>query len=401
MQSDVKVVMTESRQFEPKSALAFIVAFGIVSFFADMAYEGMRGISGPFLATLGASGAAVGIIAGTGEMSGYLLRLASARLVERTRLYWIITLAGYAIQMAAVPLLAFAGNWWMAAVLIIVERAGKAVRNPAANTMMSRAGEHIGQGWAFGLHEAMDQTGAMAGPLIAAFVLARHHDYPLALLWLGVPAFLTLVSVGVTALRFPYAGHVQAPDKPGMAGGLSRAFWLYTASAALFAFGFADYSLVAYHYSKAAVVSAAMIPILYAAAMGASGAGSLIFGRWFDRRGLVVLFPGIGLAVLAPPLMFLGGAALAVVGTILWGIALGVQDAIMSAAVARLVPEQYRARAYGLFPALYGVAWFAGSATLGALYDVSLVSLAVVASLAQLLAFYPLWLAVRAARGAQ
>jgi predicted MFS family arabinose efflux permease len=223
----------------------------------------------------------------------------------------------------------------------------------------------------------------------------------LALLWLGVPAFLTLVSVGVTALRFPYAGHVQAPDKPGMAGGLSRAFWLYTASAALFAFGFADYSLVAYHYSKAAVVSAAMIPILYAAAMGASGAGSLIFGRWFDRRGLVVLFPGIGLAVLAPPLMFLGGAALAVVGTILWGIALGVQDAIMSAAVARLVPEQYRARAYGLFPALYGVAWFAGSATLGALYDVSLVSLAVVASLAQLLAFYPLWLAVRAARGAQ
>ena len=388
--------MDRTKTFDPKSALAFIVAFGIVSLFADMTYEGMRGITGPFLATLGASGAAVGIIAGGGELAGYLLRLFSARLVERTRAYWLIALAGYVVQMAAVPLLALAGNWWMAAVLIVIERAGKAMRNPAANTMMSRAGEHIGQGWAFGLHEAMDQTGAMAGPLIAAFVLARHHDYRLAFLWLGVPAVLTVLSVALTALRYPYAGHVRPTETKGIASGLSRAFWLYSASAALFAFGFADYSLAAYHYSKAAVVGAATIPILYAAAMGASGAGSLIFGRWFDRRGLVVLFPGIGLAALAPPLMFLGGATLAVVGTVLWGIALGVQDAIMSAAVARLVPEQYRARAYGLFPALYGVAWFMGSATLGALYDVSLVSLAVVASLAQLLAFYPLWLAVRA-----
>jgi MFS family permease len=392
---------TTARTFDPKSALAFIVAFGIVSLFADMTYEGMRGISGPFLATLGASGAAVGIIAGGGELAGYLLRLFSARLVERTRAYWLIALIGYVVQMAAVPLLALAGNWWMAAVLIVFERAGKAIRNPAANTMMSRAGEHIGQGWAFGLHEAMDQTGAMAGPLIAALVLARHHDYRLAFLWLGVPAVLTVLSVAVTGLRYPYAGHVRATQRPGIASGLSRAFWLYSASAALFAFGFADYSLVAYHYSKADVVGAATIPILYAAAMGASGAGSLIFGRWFDRRGLIVLFPGIGLAALAPPLMFLGGATLAVVGTVLWGIALGVQDAIMSAAIARLVPEELRARAYGLFPALYGVAWFAGSATLGALYDVSLVTLAVVASLAQLLAFYPLMLAVRASREAQ
>jgi len=387
--------------FEPRSALAFIVAFGIVSFFADMAYEGMRGIAGPFLATLGASGAAVGVIAGTGELTGYLLRLGSGRLVERTHLYWLVALAGYVVQMAAVPLLAFAGSWWMAAVLIVLERAGKAIRNPAANTMMSRAGEHIGQGWAFGLHEAMDQAGALVGPLIAAFVLARHHDYRMALLWLGVPALLTLVSVASTALRYPYAGRVQAAGKPGVAGGLSRAFWLYTACAGLFAFGFADYSLVAYHFSKAAVVSAAAIPILYAAAMGASGAGSLVFGRWFDRRGLVVLFPGIGLAALAPPLMFLGGAGLAVAGTVLWGVALGVQDAVMSAAIARLVPEQYRARAYGLFPAIYGVAWFVGSAAMGALYDVSLVDLVALASAAQLLAFYPLWLAARAQRDSQ
>ena len=389
---------TDSRSFDAKSGLAFIVAFGVVSFFADMAYEGMRGISGPYLALLGASGAAVGVIAGSGELAGYLLRLASGRLVERTRLYWPITLIGYAIQMAAVPLLALAGSWWMAAILIVMERAGKAVRNPAANTMMSRAGEHIGQGWAFGLHEAMDQTGALMGPLIAALVLAHHHEYQTALLWLGVPAVLTLVAVSVTALRFPYASHVRVAQSKAGNKGLSRAFWLYTASAALFAFGFADYSLVAYHYAKAAIVSPAMVPILYAAAMGASGAGSLIFGRWFDRRGLIVIVPGIVLAAIAPPLMFLGGFVLAVIGTILWGVALGVQDAIMSAGIARLVSEEMRARAYGIFPAIYGVAWFAGSALLGALYDISLTLLAATAVLAQILAVIPLLLAVRATR---
>src|ERR1700742_2084105 len=123
--------MTE-QTFDKKYGLAFIVAFGIVSLFADMAYEGMRSSTGPFLALLGASATAVGFIAGAGELFGYLLRLGSARLVERTRAYWLVALLGYVIQMAAVPLLAFAGNWWMAALLIIMERTGKAVRNPAA-----------------------------------------------------------------------------------------------------------------------------------------------------------------------------------------------------------------------------------------------------------------------------
>ncbi len=383
------------QSFDKKTALAFVVATGVVSFFADMTYEGMRAISGPFLGLLGASGALVGTIAGCGELTGYLLRLVSGRVVERTRAYWLIALAGYVIQMAAVPLLAVSGGIWAAAFFIVLERAGKAIRNPAMNTMMSRAGDHIGQGWAFGLHEAMDQTGALMGPLIASFVLAHHGAYRAAFLWLGVPAVLTVMSVAVTWLRYPYAGHVRVPEKHEVAGGLSPAFWLYTASAALFAFGFADFSLAAFHFAKDAVFSAATIPLLYAGAMGASGAGSLIFGRWFDRRGLIVLVPGVLLAALSPVLLFLGTGAVAIAGVILWGLALGVQDAIMSAGIARLVPEAYRARAYGLFPAIYGVAWFAGSALLGELYDISRVALVAVAVGAQILAIVPLLSAVR------
>lgn len=390
--------MTRTDTFDKRSGLAFIVAFGIVSLFADMTYEGMRGISGPFLGTLGATGTIVGTVAGVGELFGYFLRLGSGRLAERTHLYWPIALAGYTIQMAAVPALALAGNWWAAAGFIILERSGKALRNPAANTMMSRAGEHIGQGWAFGLHEALDQTGALAGPLIASLVLALHHDYRDAFLWLGVPAVLTLATISAVRARFPYAGHISsavaADDKETRT--LPRAFWLYAASAVFVGFGFADYSLIAFHFAQKHIVTQHMVPIFYAAAMGASGVGSLIFGRWFDKRGLSVLVPAILIGAIIAPLVFLGGAALALLGTLAWGLSLGIHDAIMNAGIARIVTQHSRARAYGLFSAIYGVAWFFGSAIEGVLYDTSLTGLAIVASGAELLALVPLIFTLRA-----
>lgn len=396
---DWPMTRTELRSFDKQSGLAFIVAFGVVSLFADMAYEGMRGISGPFLGTLGATGTIVGIVVGVGELFGYLLRLGSGRFAERTQLYWPVALIGYAVQMAAVPALAIAGNWWAAAVFIVLERTGKALRSPAANTMMSRAGEHIGQGWAFGLHEAMDQTGALAGPLIAAFVLARHHDYRAAFLWLGVPALLTILCVVSVSIRFRFAGHVsRAPGASADGRALSRAYWLYLASAALVAFGFADYPLIAFHYAQAHIVSQAVVPVFYAVAMGTSGLGSLLFGGWFDRRGLGVLVPGILIGVLVAPLVFVGGFALALVGTLAWGLSLGVHDAIMNAAVARMVPEHARARAYGIFTAIFGIAWFAGSVLQGVLYDRSIPALVVAATAAELAALIPLVFALRVLR---
>jgi predicted MFS family arabinose efflux permease len=389
---------TTPRSFDEKSGLAFIISFGVVSLFADMAYEGMRGITGPYLALLGASATVVGVVAGTGELAGYLLRLASGRLAERTRLYWAITLAGYAIQMSAIPLMAFTNTWWAASILIVLERTGKAVRTPAASTMKSRAGEKIGQGWAFGLHEAMDQTGALAGPLIAALVLAHHGRYAAAFEWLSIPAALTvLVALGV-ALRYPYAGEITPKKAETVGAALPRAFWLYAASAALTAFGFADYPLIAYHFAQAHVMSASLVPILYAVAMGTAGAGSLIFGRWFDARGLIVLVPGMLITAAAAPLLYLGSFDVAIAGALLWGLALGIHDAIMNAAIATMVPDFARARAYGYFTAIYGIAWFIGSAIMGFVYDVSIVGLVTVSVAAQFAAIVPLLLAIRAKR---
>jgi MFS family permease len=373
-----------------RQALSFVVAFGIVSLFADMSYEGMRGIAGPFLASLGASGLAVGLIAGSGELSGYLLRLFSGRLADSTRAYWPITLTGYVVQMAAVPAMALAGNWWVAAGLIVIERAGKAIRNPARDAMLSRAGETIGHGWAFGLHEALDQAGAVAGPLIAALVLSRHGEYRAAFAWLAVPSLITVALVFGMRMKHAALGKIERPhdDSPGRQ--LPRAFWYYAAASALVAFGFADFTLMSYHFGKSGTVGGETIALFYAAAMLADGAASLLFGRWFDRAGLGVVYGGIAIGLMVAPLAFFGGWWGALAGTLLWGAALGVHESVMSAGVASLVPLHARARAYGLFTALFGAAWFAGSAVLGALYDVSLPALIVVATLFQFAAVIPL-----------
>jgi len=386
--------MTANETYTPRQALIFVLAFGIVSLFADMSYEGMRGIAGPFLASLGATGLAVGVIAGTGELAGYLLRLFSGRFADSTRAYWPITLTGYVVQMAAVPMMALAGKWWVAALLIIVERAGKAIRNPPRDAMLSRAGETIGHGWAFGLHEALDQAGAMAGPLIAFLVLALHGDYREAFAWLALPSLTTVALVFAMRLRFGALGKIVRPQNEAPDAPLPRAFWFYAAAAGLTAFGFADFTLMSFHFGKAGIMGGAAIALFYSAAMAADGVASLVFGRWFDKAGLKVVFGGIALGILVPPLAFFGGWWGAALGTLAWGACLGVHEAVMAAAVASLVPLHARARAYGIFTAIFGTAWFLGSAVLGALYDISLTALVAVAILSQLAAALPLARAV-------
>jgi MFS family permease len=106
------------------TALRFIILLGLVSLFGDVTYKGARSITGPFLATLGARATIVGVVAGFGELIGYGLRLVSGYLSDRTGRYWAITIVGYIVNLFAVPLLALAGNWPLAALLMIAERTG-------------------------------------------------------------------------------------------------------------------------------------------------------------------------------------------------------------------------------------------------------------------------------------
>ena len=390
-----------TRSHTGKVALRFVLMIGVVSFFADFVYEGGRSIAGPFLETLGATGAIVGVVAGLGELLGYGLRYFSGRISEQTRQFWPMTLFGYFVQMAAVPSLAFARNWQTAALLIVLERVGKAIRNPPRDVMLSHAGKQMGIGWAFGLHEALDQAGALIGPLMLALILAWRGEYRLGFAALAIPAVITCVLIVVTKFLYPRPEDLE-PHSPEMhAAGMGRSFWIYMVGAALVAAGFADYSLIAFHLQKHAIASAIWIPIFYSVAMATSGAGSLAFGRLFDRFGVTILIPLTFVSIASAPLVFLGGFSWALVGAALWGLGMGVHESIIPAAVATMVPLERRPSAYGLFTAAYGIFWFLGSAAIGFLYDVS-VQAAVLFCVATGVASLPFFFAVRKrAQGAQ
>lgn len=353
-------------------ALRFVVLLGLVSLLADLTYEGARSSTGPYLALLGASATAVGIVAGLGELLGYGLRLVAGYLADRTGRYWAATLAGYALNLLAVPALALAGRWELAALLMLLERTGKALRTPARDAMLSRATALTGHGWGFGLHEAMDQTGALLGPLVVAGAVAWQGGYRAGFAVLLVPALLALAVLLLARARYPHPQALEPLTPDLHPEGLPRAFWVYLTGAALVAAGFADFPLVAFHFERADVLRPALIPLVYALAMGVDAAAALVLGRAFDRVGLPVLAAVTVLTAAFAPLAFLGGAGLAVLGVVLWGVGLGAHESIMRAAVATMVGAARRGTAYGLFNTGYGVAWFAGSALMGVLYDVSL-----------------------------
>jgi len=375
-------------------ALKFVVLIGVVSFFADFTYEGARSVTGPYLAILGASATLVGFIAGFGELLGYGLRLVSGRLSERTGEFWPITLFGYVVQMSAVPLLALAPNWRIAGLLIVVERIGKAIRNPPRDVMLSHAAKQIGYGWGFGLHEALDQFGALVGPLVVAAVLAGRGNYKTAFAVLLVPAIVTLCLLVFARFSYPKPEDLEVSVPNVQAAGLPRVFWIYLVAAGLVAAGLADFSLMAYHFEKASVIPNIWVPVFYSVAMAVSGIGSLLFGRLFDRVGIWILVPLTLIAAASAPLVFLGGFWLALIGSALWGLGMGVHESIIPAAVATMVPQQRRPSAYGIFTAGYGVCWFIGSVIIGRLYDVSVLALIVFSVLAQMIAI-PIFVIVK------
>jgi MFS family permease len=390
------------------SPVRFIVRFGIVSGLADVVYEGARSIIGPFLAQLGASALAVGLITGLGEAAALVLRLGTGRLADRSGRPWPQTIAGYALTVICVPLLAVSGGLLAAGLLYNGERVGKAVRTPARDTMLAHASARMGRGYAFGLHEALDQTGAMAGPLLLGAGLALGLGYRGGFGLLAVPGVAALIVLLRLRRDAPspadYEPEAQLAEAKRLRldTHLPQRFWLYAAFSATTMLGFSTWAVLAYHLTKRHLFSPGVVPVLYALAMGAAALAAVGFGRVYDRvglRGLVVLPP---LAAVVPFLSFSSATPALLAGAVVWGAAMGVHESTMRAAVADFVPPHRRGAGYGTFTAIYGLAWLAGSVVIGALYAAGIDAVATFVVVVQLLALallVPLLSGTRAAAG--
>ncbi|HEY0532849.1 MAG TPA: MFS transporter [Actinoplanes sp.] len=387
---------SESRLTAGWSPWRTVVGFGLVSLAGDMVYEGARSVYGPLLAALGASATVVGLVTGAGEATALLLRLVSGPFADRSRHYWMLTLAGYALTAVCVPLLAVtpalgAAGLVVAAGLILAERLGKAIRSPAKSALLADAAGQVGMGRGLGVHKALDQIGAFAGPLLVAAIVAAAAGrvWP-ALAVLAVPGAASIVILIVVRTRGgngPEQAAVDvaaAPIAPAVP--LPARFWWFGVAAGLCTAGLVTYGLIGYHLVRDHLVGAAAVPLLYAAAMAAGAVAALLTGFAYDRSGPWILLVLPILVASVPVLAFGTGLVAVVSGILLWGAATGVQDSTVKALVADLVPRHRRATAYGLFAAVQGVGALLGGVTAGALYQQSRTALIVAIAVSQAVA---------------
>lgn len=367
------------------SALAFVLTMGIVNLFADMTYEGGASINGPFLGTLGASAAAISIIAGVGEFLGYSLRSVAGYVADRTGKYWVITFIGYSINLLAVPALALAGNWPFAAALIILERIGRAIRKPTVEAMLSYSTGKHGKGWVYAMNTAMDETGATLGPLLMAVALYLHADFRAGYGLLLISSLLALASLTAARMVFPVPSRLEAGGPPtAQAKGFTRSYWLYMVAGTCFAAGLMSFELLSYHLSNTRTVTQHWVPIFLALASAMAVGASLILGRLYDRIGIAAVVVAVAFASCFSPLVFFGGFWTALGGLLLWGIGYATQDTLLKVLIASVLPERKRNLAFGLFYLGYGGGWLVGSVTTGLLYERSRVALVVFAITMQL-----------------
>ncbi|MBX7451219.1 MFS transporter [Mycolicibacterium sp. 3033] len=364
------------------SAWRFVTTFGLISLLADIVYEGARSITGPLLASLGATAVVVGVVTGVGEAAALLLRIVSGPLADRTGHFWAWAISGYFLTVVTVPFLGLAGAVWVAAVLVIAERVGKAVRSPAKDTLLSHATSLTGRGRGFAVHEAMDQVGAFVGPLaVAGMLVIFGGDYRPTFALLALPGVAVLVLLLWLRARVPEpaayeviaaAESSSAPDGAQLfVRALPRAFWVYAGFSAATMVGFTTFGVLSFHLVDRRIVSVALVPVIYATAMAADAVAALATGWMYDRRGARVLVALPVLAALVPVFAFQGAVSSVVIGALLWGAAVGIQESTLRAVVADLVEPARRATAYGVYAAVIGVAAAAGGALTGLLYSQS------------------------------
>lgn len=373
----------------PSKAWRLIFLLGLVSLFADVTYEGARSIIPNYLTiVLGASVLILGTVTGLGEFLNYGLRLATGPLSDLTRRYWLFTFVGYVVNLFAVPLLALTGDWQSAAVLIIVERMGKAIRAPARDVIISNVSKGIGRGKAFGAHEVLDQVGAILGPSIAIFALYfTKENYRYAFSVFALPALIALSFLAIAYLFFKRHREELVAEGPSKEGRLGFKFWSYTIVITLSTMGLMYIPFLIYRAGESHAMPEWIAPSLLLIAQAVDALIAPFAGLAYDRVGLKSIFAIFPFTLAIPIFAYTPQAFTLILAATSLGVVMGVQETIERAAVADLSPVQARGRAYGIFNAFLGLSLLLGGVVIGYLYSVSFTLIIVYAIATQALAF--------------
>ena len=385
--SDVKMSKNKIKKDNVNFAVRAIIIFGIISLLGDMVYESARGANSQYFELIGISAAKVGLVFGIGEFLGYFLRLISGVISDKSKKPWTFMFIGYGM-LFFVPLMGFTKNWNVLFVLILMERIGKAIRNPSKDTVLSAISENqVGVGFAFGLQEALDQVGAFLGPLIftAVFYFTGKNtlaEYSLGYKFLFIP-FVLLMLFLYYSYRVISKGNLLGEEygREFKSEKLKPIFWMYMAFTFFATLGFLNFSTLGYHMKSQNILTDGKITLIYSVAMIVDALTALIVGRLYDKLkeksgkkdgGILVLGAIPVVTLLLPFFGLTKSKSLIIVSMLIFGIIMGTHETIMRSAIADITPFDKRGTGYGVFNTGYGLALFLGATIMGYLYDKNL-----------------------------
>jgi MFS family permease len=363
--------LANTAKFSKRTAYFAILTLGLVSMLGDIVYESGRGITPDYLMFLGASAVMVGIVSGAGEFLGYGARLISGTLSDKSKAYWVFIFTGYGLILA-IPFIGLTYSLELVIVLILLERLGKALRSPSRDTVVSVIGKNVGSGKAFGIHEAIDQIGAILGPLLFAAVLFfTTNNYQIAFGILVIPYVLMMIVLAYTYRKVGKNVEAETKNIKQERAPLTHSFWFYCLAVFLNTLGLIPVALILFSGSLILqpLGQAWIVPLLYVVVQAVDAPMALVSGHLFDKLGIKLLaFPFV-LSVFPVLFVSLGGIVGVVAACVMFGVVLGMQESIYRAAVCEFVPLGRRGTAYGVFNTVLGVGTLASGVIFGFLIE--------------------------------
>jgi len=388
-----------------RAAYLSIILLGIVSLMGDIVYEGGRSIIPYFLEFLGASAVLIGFVGGLGDFLGYVIRPLAGYWADVSQRYWFFTFLGYFL-IISIPFLAFViflPNKWqlgMAISLIMIERVGKALRAPSRDTILSIVSKGVGSGKAFGIHETLDQIGAIIGPLIIGLLVSSAIDFTNIFGVLFIPFLILLFALGYAYRKIENLPIMEESRKNARRTGIKRErlnkkFYIYSFAVFVNSMGFINILLV---ISEAGHILPEYVwfgPIIYVVIMGVDALAAYPSGYFYDKIGIkFLIIPFIFTALASIMVLISHNIYTILIASVLFGIVLGIQESVYRAVITDVAPLESRGTAYGIFNTIYGLGLLIGGVIYGFFIDLS-INIMIVSLYAVITQFIAIYLLLR------
>lgn len=342
---------------------------GLTSFLTDVSIKMIYSIMPLFLLSIGASKTSIALIEGIAESTASAFKVFSGYLSDRIGRNKPFMIVGYGITAIVTPFLSFATNYLHVLILRFAERIGKGIRTAPRDSLISGSVRAAESGKNFGFHKAMDNSGAIIGPLAAFLLLfVFPDDFRIIFILATIPAVLGVVSI-VAFIKEAKAPTVGDAARPRLKE-LPRRFYLFLAIVFVFTLGNSADAFLLIKTAETGIQKT-MVPFLYMLFNVVSVFLAIPIGKYSDRTDRETLIIA-GFALYSIVYFFFGfsdSIGVYILMFVLYGIYSALADGSQKALISDLIPKELRGTGFGLYHAVLGATLLPASLIAGLLYD--------------------------------